>query len=154
MLCEIEHGELHTLFPIKTVHDLWKNNLVRHIYCFLCTGGMNIKSQQHCLKTWMKTFISNYFSSQVSSWSKRWFTHIFLFVVVLLYSIAGAMIFITVEGTHEDILNFNIRKERYELLNDIFNGIQTRLVNNWAIWKLNFSTKQFQRCIHNIYIHI
>lgn len=49
---------------------------------------------------------------QVSSWSKRWFTHIFLFVIVLLYSIAGAMIFVTVEGTHEDILHFNIRKER------------------------------------------
>lgn len=50
---------------------------------------------------------------QVSSWSRRWFTHIFLFVIVLLYSIAGAMIFVTVEGTHEELLHFNIRKERY-----------------------------------------
>ncbi|XP_019887497.2 uncharacterized protein LOC105280130 [Ooceraea biroi] len=49
---------------------------------------------------------------KVSSWSKRWFTHIFLFVIILLYSIAGAMIFMTVEGTHEDVLHYNIRKDR------------------------------------------
>lgn len=55
----------------------------------------------------------NFSSAQVSSWSKRWFTHIFLFVIVFLYSIVGAMIFMTVEGTHEEILHFNIRKERY-----------------------------------------
>lgn len=50
---------------------------------------------------------------QVSSWSKRWFTHIFLFVVILLYSIAGAMIFIAVEGTVEETTRSNIRKIRY-----------------------------------------
>lgn len=33
------------------------------------------------------------------SWSRKWFTHCFLFIVVLLYSIAGAMIFIYLEGT-------------------------------------------------------
>ncbi|XP_026668510.1 uncharacterized protein LOC108623938 isoform X1 [Ceratina calcarata] len=49
---------------------------------------------------------------KVSSWSKRWFTHIFLFVVVLLYSIGGAMIFVTIEGTHEDVMHGNIHKER------------------------------------------
>ncbi|KAK2575321.1 hypothetical protein KPH14_008167 [Odynerus spinipes] len=56
---------------------------------------------------------------KVSSWSKRWFTHIFLFVIVLLYSIAGAMVFVTVEGTHEDILHFNIRKERNRTIETI-----------------------------------
>ncbi|XP_076229180.1 uncharacterized protein LOC143175193 [Nomia melanderi] len=49
---------------------------------------------------------------KVSSWSKRWFTHIFLFVVVLLYSIGGAMIFVTIEGTNEDVVHTNIRRER------------------------------------------
>ncbi|XP_055707060.1 uncharacterized protein LOC129804065 [Phlebotomus papatasi] len=33
-----------------------------------------------------------------SSWSKKWFTHIFLVIVVLLYSLAGAYIFKAVEG--------------------------------------------------------
>ncbi|XP_017753748.1 PREDICTED: uncharacterized protein LOC108546270 [Eufriesea mexicana] len=49
---------------------------------------------------------------KVSSWSKRWFTHIFLFVIVLLYSIGGAMIFVTIEGTNEDIVHSSIRRER------------------------------------------
>lgn len=49
---------------------------------------------------------------KVSSWSKRWFTHIFLVVIVFLYSVAGAMIFITIEGTNEDIFHLNIRQER------------------------------------------
>ncbi|XP_039314695.1 uncharacterized protein LOC113004069 [Solenopsis invicta] len=51
---------------------------------------------------------------KVSSWSKRWFTHIFLFVIILLYSIAGAMIFIAVEGTAEEIAKSNIRQRRNE----------------------------------------
>ncbi|KAL0131229.1 hypothetical protein PUN28_002648 [Cardiocondyla obscurior] len=56
---------------------------------------------------------------KVSSWSKRWFTHIFLFVVILLYSIAGAMIFVAVEGTVEDVAHYDIRKRRNETLNTI-----------------------------------
>lgn len=40
--------------------------------------------------------------------SKRWFTHIFLFLVVFSYSVLGALLFVTVEGTHEE-------KERAEV---------------------------------------
>ena len=32
------------------------------------------------------------------AWSRKWFTHCFLFIIVLLYSIAGAAVFITLEG--------------------------------------------------------
>lgn len=32
------------------------------------------------------------------SWSRKWFTHCFLFIVVLLYSIAGSLIFMYLEG--------------------------------------------------------
>ncbi|XP_076481138.1 uncharacterized protein LOC143303673 isoform X2 [Bombus vancouverensis nearcticus] len=56
---------------------------------------------------------------KVSSWSRRWFTHIFLFVIVLLYSIGGAMIFVTIEGTNEDMAHGNIRKERNKTLTTI-----------------------------------
>ncbi|XP_043469261.1 TWiK family of potassium channels protein 7 isoform X2 [Leptopilina heterotoma] len=56
---------------------------------------------------------------KVSSWSKRWFTHIFLFVIVLLYSIAGAMIFVTVEGTQESKFRSDMRKFRNETLSAI-----------------------------------
>lgn len=61
-----------------------------------------------CYARWRVLWIS----VQVSSWSKRWFTHIFLFIIVLLYSIGGAMIFVTIEGTNEDMMHGNIRKER------------------------------------------
>lgn len=50
----------------------------------------------------------------MSSWSKRWFTHIFLFVVVLLYSIAGAFIFVYIEGHNEEQILRDIRKDRNE----------------------------------------
>jgi hypothetical protein len=31
-------------------------------------------------------------------WSQKWFTHIFLFLIVLLYTVAGAFIFRAIEG--------------------------------------------------------
>lgn len=31
-------------------------------------------------------------------WSRNWFTHFFLFLVVTLYSVAGALVFMAVEG--------------------------------------------------------
>lgn len=39
-----------------------------------------------------------YLYETISRWSKKWFTHIFLLTIVLLYSVAGAYIFIAVEG--------------------------------------------------------
>lgn len=39
-----------------------------------------------------------YLYDTISRWSRRWFTHMFLMTIVFLYSIAGAYIFVTVEG--------------------------------------------------------
>lgn len=39
-----------------------------------------------------------YIYEKFSKWSKQWFTHIFLFLVIFLYSLAGASIFVAVEG--------------------------------------------------------
>lgn len=36
---------------------------------------------------------------KISRWSRRWFTHFFLLFIVFLYSVAGAEIFMYVEGT-------------------------------------------------------
>lgn len=36
--------------------------------------------------------------NRFSTWSKKWFTHIFLFLVVLCYSLAGASMFVAIEG--------------------------------------------------------
>lgn len=36
--------------------------------------------------------------SKFTKWSRKWFTHIFLFLVVFLYTVAGAYIFRAIEG--------------------------------------------------------
>lgn len=42
--------------------------------------------------------ISFWMYNKVSKLSKQWFTHIFLFFVILLYSVGGAFLFIATEG--------------------------------------------------------
>ena len=41
-----------------------------------------------------------------STWSKKWFTHLFLFAILLLYSVGGASLFVAVEG--QIIILFNL----------------------------------------------
>lgn len=41
--------------------------------------------------------------NKVSKWSKKWFTHIFLFIVIVAYTAAGAAIFVAVEGKMKDL---------------------------------------------------
>lgn len=53
---------------------------------------------------------------KVRAWSRNWFTHIFLFLVVLSYSLIGAVIFVAVEGTYEEQGQADLRRERYVLL--------------------------------------
>ncbi|XP_063239872.1 uncharacterized protein LOC134540833 [Bacillus rossius redtenbacheri] len=57
--------------------------------------------------------------NKVRSWSKKWFTHIFLFLVVLTYSLVGAVIFIAVEGTSEEAERADVRQERSDMLQDV-----------------------------------
>lgn len=53
---------------------------------------------------WTKTGLNHgeksvwYLYERISRWSRRWFTHIFLMTIVFLYSVAGAYIFIAIEG--------------------------------------------------------
>lgn len=39
-----------------------------------------------------------YLYERISKWSRKWFTHIFLLTMMFLYSVAGAYIFVAVEG--------------------------------------------------------
>ncbi|XP_069692216.1 potassium channel subfamily K member 18 isoform X2 [Periplaneta americana] len=57
--------------------------------------------------------------AKVRAWSRNWFTHIFLFLVVLSYSLIGAAIFVAVEGSHEIKEQANIRRERYALIRQL-----------------------------------
>ncbi|KAJ9588217.1 hypothetical protein L9F63_018381, partial [Diploptera punctata] len=63
--------------------------------------------------------------NKVRAWSKNWFTHIFLFLVVLSYSLIGAAIFVAVEGAHEEQQQSNLREERYKLVENL-----KELINN------------------------
>lgn len=36
--------------------------------------------------------------NKVSSWSKKWFTHFFLTIVLVIYTVGGALLFVYVEG--------------------------------------------------------
>ncbi|XP_059608108.1 uncharacterized protein LOC132255951 [Phlebotomus argentipes] len=70
-----------------------------------------------------------------SSWSKKWFTHLFLAFVLLLYSLAGASLFKAIEGSHEDRLIMDVRKESFAIAKAIrelsFNPRLTRDQEQW-----------------------
>lgn len=36
--------------------------------------------------------------NKVSAWSKKWFTHFFLTIVLVIYTVGGALLFVYVEG--------------------------------------------------------
>uniref|UniRef100_A0A182MFA9 Uncharacterized protein n=1 Tax=Anopheles culicifacies TaxID=139723 RepID=A0A182MFA9_9DIPT len=38
--------------------------------------------------------------TKITKWSRNWFTHFFLFLILFLYSVAGAALFIAVEGMY------------------------------------------------------
>uniref|UniRef100_A0AAG5DLS4 Potassium channel domain-containing protein n=1 Tax=Anopheles atroparvus TaxID=41427 RepID=A0AAG5DLS4_ANOAO len=46
--------------------------------------------------------------TKITRWSRKWFTHFFLFLMLFLYSVAGAALFIAVEGTHEKKMETNV----------------------------------------------
>ncbi|KAJ8917878.1 hypothetical protein NQ315_010791 [Exocentrus adspersus] len=57
--------------------------------------------------------------NKIKSWSKKWFTHFFLSIVMVLYTVGGAVIFITVEGQNEQKVIGRINKEMDRLLDEL-----------------------------------
>ncbi|XP_058459893.1 potassium channel subfamily K member 18 isoform X2 [Malaya genurostris] len=43
--------------------------------------------------------------TKITKWSRKWFTHFFLFAMLFLYSVAGAALFIAVEGETDSVNN-------------------------------------------------
>lgn len=70
--------------------------------------------------------------NKLRSWSRNWFTHFFLLLVIALYSLAGAAIFMTVEGSHERsqerLVVGEMRLKREHTVKSIFEvtGLQLR----------------------------
>ncbi|RZC18406.1 uncharacterized protein BDFB_001752 [Asbolus verrucosus] len=54
--------------------------------------------------------------NKLRSWSRKWFTHIFLSVVLIVYTIGGALIFELIEGQTEAAVELEIRSARDKLM--------------------------------------
>lgn len=80
----------------------WPNPVLQQLYSqragdFVCKQfeGLN-RFTKSGLSVGEKSAVWMY--AKFRTWSRKWFTHCFLFIVVLLYSIAGALVFMAVEG--------------------------------------------------------
>ncbi|CRL08506.1 CLUMA_CG021285, isoform B [Clunio marinus] len=79
----------------------WPNPIVQQLYSqragdfvFRQFEGLN-RFTKGGLSVGEKSVV--YIYAKFRAWSRNWFTHIFLFIVVLLYSIAGSLIFMALE---------------------------------------------------------
>uniref|UniRef100_A0A4Y0BMR9 Potassium channel domain-containing protein n=1 Tax=Anopheles funestus TaxID=62324 RepID=A0A4Y0BMR9_ANOFN len=57
--------------------------------------------------------------TKITRWSRSWFTHFFLFLILFLYSVAGAALFIAVEGTHEKKMETNVNHAKRMLAKNL-----------------------------------
>lgn len=71
-------------------------------------GGMFKQFEGFKAWDWTKSGLNKgeksvfYAYERVSRWSRKWFTHIFLMTIVFLYSVAGAYLFIAIEGKNDE----------------------------------------------------
>nr|XP_022918346.1 TWiK family of potassium channels protein 18 isoform X2 [Onthophagus taurus] len=63
--------------------------------------------------------------NKLSKLSRSWFTHIFLSIVIVLYTVGGAFMFLTVEGTNRKLQDGDLRKERYTAIDEIIKMVET-----------------------------
>ncbi|KAF5307979.1 hypothetical protein FQR65_LT06547 [Abscondita terminalis] len=59
--------------------------------------------------------------NKLYSLSRRWFTHCFLSIILVIYTVGGALMFIAIEGTDEDVVVEDIRKARFDLIWELKN---------------------------------
>ncbi|KAJ8917877.1 hypothetical protein NQ315_010790 [Exocentrus adspersus] len=74
--------------------------------------------------------------NKVKSWSRKWFTHFFLTIVILIYTVGGAVTFVYTEGPAEEPLSVrDNREDMYQLVRMIGNLSkempQEEAINNW-----------------------
>ncbi|KAL3270365.1 hypothetical protein HHI36_009412 [Cryptolaemus montrouzieri] len=90
------YGRKQSMFMFNGIKDFTKSGL-----------GIGEKSA-----LWLYT--------KLRAWSRKWFTHLFLSIVLVIYTIGGALMFITVEGYNEDqIVIPNLQKERYLVIRNL-----------------------------------
>lgn len=80
----------------------WPNPFVQQLYAqkagdFVCKQfeGLN-RFTQGGLSVGEKSVVWLY--AKFRKWSRKWFTHFFLFIVMLVYTFGGALVFLMIEG--------------------------------------------------------
>ncbi|KAG5885289.1 hypothetical protein JTB14_027247 [Gonioctena quinquepunctata] len=59
---------------------------------------------------------------KLKSWSRKWITHWFLTIVLVIYTLGGALMFVTIEGQNEqEVVEHDLRKDRYLLIRELRN---------------------------------
>ncbi|KAL5287470.1 hypothetical protein ACFFRR_008394 [Megaselia abdita] len=91
--------------------------------------------------------------NKIYKWSRKWFTHIFLFLVIVLYTFGGALIFQSIEGSEPPkieqpkkplVLNHQIQKNMLEAFVSLAKDIE----------KYQFDMKDFQGMfLQNLRVH-
>ncbi|XP_065349236.1 TWiK family of potassium channels protein 7 isoform X2 [Cloeon dipterum] len=74
--------------------------------------------------------------NKVSHWSQKWFTHFFLFLVVLGYSLLGASVFVAVERPHEEKVKLDFFRAKESVLQDLrwlSNNISKAEEDRWQL---------------------
>ncbi|XP_050690699.1 TWiK family of potassium channels protein 18-like isoform X8 [Eriocheir sinensis] len=76
-----------------------------------------------------------YSFEKISSFSHKGFTHVFMFLVLALYTALGALLFMAIEGPHEKEHKANIIYERNKLLDGLWHHHTYNRDLNFSSWE-------------------
>ncbi|XP_045129644.1 TWiK family of potassium channels protein 18-like isoform X5 [Portunus trituberculatus] len=76
-----------------------------------------------------------YTVEKITTFSKKGFTHVFMFLVLALYTALGALLFIAIEGPHENEEKHDIESERKLLLERLWDHQTLNKDLNFTRWE-------------------
>jgi len=77
-----------------------------------------------------------YLYEKFSTWSKKWFTHIFLFLCMFLYSLAGAYILMACEGPPQKQAFIDFVKIRTDFSQQLYGLARSEHSDNLTSWQV------------------
>ncbi|XP_044262146.1 uncharacterized protein LOC123009722 [Tribolium madens] len=90
-------------------------------------------------------------------WSQKWFTHMFLTIVLIFYTIGGALIFEVIEGRAESTVELDLKDSRDELLRELrVTSLQTPIeksLDEWIGEASRHIQKRYESRLENYYSH-
>nr|XP_015839298.1 PREDICTED: potassium channel subfamily K member 18-like isoform X3 [Tribolium castaneum] len=95
--------------------------------------------------------------NKLKLWSQKWFTHMFLTVVLIFYTIGGALIFEVIEGRAESTVELDLKDSRDELLRELrVTSLQTpveKSLDEWIGEASRHIQKRYESRLENYYSH-